>query len=993
MTLFKTRALGISFLLFLFYNIEAQTGSILHEYWTGISGNTISSLINNTNYPTNPTGKDYLTNYFEAPTNWNDNYGTRIRGYIHPPMSGNYTFWIAGDDVCELWISTDDKQAHKQIVAFVNSYTSSRAWTTYPEQKSAMINLVAGKRYYIEALHKEASGGDNLAVGWQLPDGSYERPIPAIRLSPTRDDDDYSQWSDSAKIFLNTTPTGANILQNVINTPILIRLNSSNFNFTRALTNGADLRFAKADGTHLYYQIERWNSIENMAEIWVKMDTIYENTNSQYINMFWGKQSAVSRSNGAIVFDTLDGFSGVWHLNQDPAGNAPQFTDVSYKNNNGTSRGTMTTSDNVNAIIGTGLDLDGIDDFLSTNNQFTNPAVFTLSLWFKTTTTRGGKLIGFGNNQVTSSSNYDRHIYMDTAGHVLFGIHSGSPQNVSTSSSYNDGNWHNVVGLVSASGMKLYMDGVLQGSNPASTPQSYTGYWKIGYDNLVYWPNLPISHYFQGTIDEVRLSKFTRSDDWIKLSYKNQQNNSPFISFQSSSCKPMISVNSVITTINESSLAVKMFRITAIRNCYGPGTLVLNARLSYSGTASMEADYDPLPSVVSVIIPADSVFGKTDLILSPINDSIDEGNETIAVSLLPDSSYAQSSMNNLTITILDDDKVYPPQVSIEPEDIHLLEGDYGTYTVMVTGTPPFTYQWRRNGVPEGPSASNYTIPSTSLSENGNQFDCIISNSAGKDTTRAALLTVAVRPLPPRFIIQPVSVPRIEDDTVHLSVQVDGTSPFTYQWFRNGVAISGATSSTYITNKLTLQDNGSKYYCQVSNVVNAVLSREIVIIVKRPTSRTIVVTGELYDKDGIAVGYKNSAKMDFQVKLYPSILSDSIVYTEQFLEVNNQGIVIRDGKFSIRLGEGQTEDDLVDVIRGNPNLFVSFTVTRPGGSPEVLEPRTPLSASPFAFSGLSEVLRGTIDPVIAGIEAPIGTYYINTINGNTFIKSNSTWIKQ
>src|SRR5204863_810997 len=57
-------------------------------------------------------------------------------------------------------------------------------WTRTPTSKSPAIPLVAGRRYYIEVLHKEGSGGDHLAVGWTLPDGTDERPIPGKRLSP-----------------------------------------------------------------------------------------------------------------------------------------------------------------------------------------------------------------------------------------------------------------------------------------------------------------------------------------------------------------------------------------------------------------------------------------------------------------------------------------------------------------------------------------------------------------------------------------------------------------------------------------------------------------------------------------------------------------------------------------------------------------------------------------------------------------------------------------
>ena len=106
-------------------------------------------------------------------------------------MTGYYTFWIASDDNGELWLSTNDNPANKVKIAYVTSWTGSRDWSNAdnPTQQSAQIYLQAGQRYYVEALQKEGGGGDNLAVRWQLPDGSWENddstiPIPGIRLSP-----------------------------------------------------------------------------------------------------------------------------------------------------------------------------------------------------------------------------------------------------------------------------------------------------------------------------------------------------------------------------------------------------------------------------------------------------------------------------------------------------------------------------------------------------------------------------------------------------------------------------------------------------------------------------------------------------------------------------------------------------------------------------------------------------------------------------------------
>jgi endoglucanase len=70
------------------------TGTILREYWSNITGTTVTSLTSNASYPNSPTGSEQLT-ALEGPTNAAENYGARIRGYIHPPITGAYTFWLA----------------------------------------------------------------------------------------------------------------------------------------------------------------------------------------------------------------------------------------------------------------------------------------------------------------------------------------------------------------------------------------------------------------------------------------------------------------------------------------------------------------------------------------------------------------------------------------------------------------------------------------------------------------------------------------------------------------------------------------------------------------------------------------------------------------------------------------------------------------------------------------------------------------------------------
>src|SRR6266511_764402 len=160
----------------------AQSNGVLREVYTGIGGNSVADLTGSANFPDNPTLEEVITVGFEAPTDVDENYGQRLSAYLVPPASGSYIFWIASDDNSTLFLSTDDQPSNTQVIAGVPAWTLPRAWDWYPDQQSAPVPLTGGQRYYVEALMKEGTGGDNLAVRWQLPDGSIEEPIPNERL-------------------------------------------------------------------------------------------------------------------------------------------------------------------------------------------------------------------------------------------------------------------------------------------------------------------------------------------------------------------------------------------------------------------------------------------------------------------------------------------------------------------------------------------------------------------------------------------------------------------------------------------------------------------------------------------------------------------------------------------------------------------------------------------------------------------------------------------
>ena len=154
---------------------------------------------------------------------------------------------------------------------------------------------------------------------------------------------------------------------------------------------------------------------------------------------------------------------------------------------------------------GSASQFNGTTTGFAASSAFETPrGAFSVESWVKTTTTRGGKIIGLGNSTSANSTAYDRHVYMDNAGRIWFGVKPGVVRTVNTSGSYNDGQWHHIVATVGANGMSLYIDGALAAQRTDTTSAAaIQGYWRIGGDNLRGWTSRPLSDYIAADIDEV----------------------------------------------------------------------------------------------------------------------------------------------------------------------------------------------------------------------------------------------------------------------------------------------------------------------------------------------------------------------------------------------------------------------------------------------------------------------------------------------------------
>jgi Bacterial lectin len=96
-----------------------------------------------------------------------------------------------------------------------------------------------------------------------------------------------------------------------------------------------------------------------------------------------------------------------------------------------------------------------------------------------------------------------------------------------------------------------------------------------------------------------------------------------------------------------------------------------------------------------------------------------------------------------------------------------------------------------------------------------------------------------KPLPPTIITQPVSLTVEVGQTGTFSVTATGAATLTYQWFKNGVAISGATSTSYTTPPAVMGDSGSVFTVTVSNAVGSVTSNGATLTVQQPLAKSLI----------------------------------------------------------------------------------------------------------------------------------------------------------
>lgn len=158
-------------------NEVVYLAGLRRQIYTNILGLAVADLRASLKFPLAPDVVDSVAGGESQylPNDAGENYGQRLTGWLVPSQSGNYVFYLAADDQAQVYLSPDDNPAHKQLLVEEPGWSTWRDWESSaqnPSRVSASIPLLQDQHYFLEVLHKEGTGGDHVALAWELPGGT-----------------------------------------------------------------------------------------------------------------------------------------------------------------------------------------------------------------------------------------------------------------------------------------------------------------------------------------------------------------------------------------------------------------------------------------------------------------------------------------------------------------------------------------------------------------------------------------------------------------------------------------------------------------------------------------------------------------------------------------------------------------------------------------------------------------------------------------------------
>lgn len=305
------------------------------------------------------------------------------------------------------------------------------------------------------------------------------------------------EWSSRKAITLNTAADGADLKAGLVNVPVLVRLHTGNFDFVSAREDGADLRFiAEDDKTPLKFHIEKFDSLGEMAMIWVQVPNLQPGNNTQKIWLYSGHEEVAAGSDAKGTYDVNQ--LGVWHFAESTG--TPQDA-TGYANHAREFTGARFSG----AAIGEGIKFEGESTLVipaSPSLKISRAAGVTFSAWVRLTTE--------GQNTILFSQ-------QDGAKSIVVALESGKLVAV-----VNDGSvslrtepqvdlpaavWHHVALTVEEKTL-LFVNGQKVAESAAICPD-------MGGE-------IALGRGLVGEIDELAVSNVARGEDWVRAAALGQ---------------------------------------------------------------------------------------------------------------------------------------------------------------------------------------------------------------------------------------------------------------------------------------------------------------------------------------------------------------------------------------------------------------------------------------------------------------------------------------
>ena len=380
--------------------------------------------------------------------------------------------------------------------------------------------------------------------------------------------------------------------------------------------------------------------------------------------------------------------------------------------------------------------------------------------------------------------------------------------------------------------------------------------------------------------------------------------------------------------------------LAALSSCGGGGSNSSNNG-GGGGSTSTAPSITAQPQAVTVTAGASATFSVTATGTSPLNyqwqmnganisgatsssyniasTTTAQSGESFTAMVSNSAGSATSGAAKLTVNAA----ASAPTITLQPISQEVVEGQPVTFTVAATGSGTMSYQWQMNGANIGGATStSYSISSTTLAQNNEKFDVVVSNSAGKVTSQMATLGVVTAAVAPSITTQPANQTVTTGESATFSVVATGTS-LSYQWqskVGSSVAtISGATGASYTTPATTVSESGTQYAVVVSNSLGSVTSNYATLTVNAAGSPTATdVTTYHNDVGRTGLNPTENTLTQSNVNFHDFGLLGSL---------SVDGLVDGEPLFLSNLSVGGASHDVVFVVTENDSVYAFDASTR------------------------------------------------------------------